>query len=462
MKAVLIGKGFSTLELLIAFFIISSALVGAYSISMNTQSVLLSSHFYIGAISRIEDVFLLKNIYYSTSTIDSFYNENIKILDITQCINKITVEERWQQESFEKSLYFNQVFSYPDYILKISESCVGEELVAKEWENYIKNDFNIDIPNITDIDVVDNLVYVSLNSDELSDPDIFIFDSKKSYKKIAEIDIGPGVFALDATRENIYVVTNSKLDQFVVLDAKNFSSPDLIVRRSLSGVDPLGSYPEGRSIKYFDKKIYIGTKETAGPELHIFNVLNPLNPYQIGFKEINHNVNDIEIKDGFAFLATSADKKELIVIDVNNTYSIFEVGFFNAGTSMVNDRDATTLYLIGEKIYIGRKRGAVLNPEFYVVDISIPSVPKKIGEFNLALSGNASYVSDITVSSDLVFISTTDASNGFFILDVSDPLNIKKNSIINFTDPLSALDMHGEIVYVVSMFGEKIYEIQKN
>ncbi|MFO0718865.1 MAG: hypothetical protein U0522_02470 [Candidatus Paceibacterota bacterium] len=486
MKGELIGKffgerlfsqrGFSTIEVLIAFVVIIVSLSAAASISFGAQSLLIDSEFNLSAISRIEEVLEKSRSLFSedfesfilaTSTVDGFYQEKVDILNITPCVKKISVMEAWKQEGVSKELSFSQIFTSPPFFEKIREPCSGDETLIQDWQKYDEQIFPTDIEGVTDVDVVGDLFFISSNAGTTADSDLFIFDSKKSYEKIAELDIGKGIFAIDATSEYVYVVTDATSSQFMIIDVSDPYVPVVVSERNLFGVDPFGSYPQGRSIKYFDGRVYIGTKETAGPEFHIFNVENPVNPYQIGYIEVTHNINDIDVRDGIAYLATSADTKELIVMDVNIPSAMQEVGYFNAGTSAVNDRDATAIYLLGKMVYLGRKRGAVLNPEFYMIDISNPLLPKKYSDFNLALSGITSYVSGIVASSNLVFISTTDSTQGFFILNVSDPENIEKVSSQYFSHPLSSIDMasgygEGEAnIFSVDLSNGDIYEIQK-
>lgn len=474
MKAESIGKfcrGFSTVEILIAFTVIILVLAGATSVSFGTQSLLIDAELYLGAISRSEEVLSntsvmlekdFNSILSATSTVENLYQEEVSVLHITPCVKKVTVLEKWKQEGVLKDLYFSQIFTSPSFFKKILDTCDGDELFSQDWEEYVAQDFSVGVEHMTDIDIIDDFVFISSNSATTTDADLFVLNSEKSYEKISELDIGAGVFAIDATRDYVYVATNASSSQFAVIDVSDPYSPIKIAERDLFGIDPWGSYPQGWSIKYFDNRVYIGTKETAGPELHVFDVSNPHNPYQIGYIEVTHNINDIEARDSLVYLATSADTQELIVMDVNDPSGMFEAGYFNAGTSAVNDRDATSLYLLGQTIYLGRKRGALLNPEFYMVDVSTPSEPKKIGDFGLSLSGITSYVSGLFVSSDLVFVSTTDSSKGFLVLDVSDPNNIEKISTPSFTHPLSRLDFQNGVVYAADYLNGDIYEIQKN
>lgn len=484
-------RGFSTLEILIAFAIVTLALSAAASVSFGAQSLVLDGELYLGSILRAEEVFEktfimssendneaqtsinFNQIINAENKIDDFYDEKIKVLDITPCIKKMSVNEKWLQENTPRFTFFSQVFSYPAFVKKSGEACSGKELFSQDWINYENSSLSAELKNVTDTDVVDDTVFISadiLDTVNVADgsiithSDLAIFDLKTPNLKISELDVGAGIFAFDFADGYVFAVINATTSQFVVIDVRDTANPALIAKRSLVLVNSEGSYPQGRSIKYFDSKVYIGTKETAGPEFHIFDVASPANPIEIGFLEITHNINSIAVRDDIAYLATSANSKELIVLDVKNPLAIFEMGSFNAGTSSPNDKDATSIYLLGNTIYLGRKRGTVTNPEFYMIDVFVPSSPALLGTSFLALTGTASSVSEIIVSSNIAFLATTDSTKGFFVLDTSAPENIKKISTAIFAHKLSALDIKDGVIYGVSssdvLLDNKIYEIK--
>ncbi|MSR73009.1 hypothetical protein EXS61_00140 [Candidatus Parcubacteria bacterium] len=485
-----LSRGFSTLEILIAFAIVTLALSAAASVSFGAQSLVLDGELYLGSILRAEEVFEktfimssenadetqtainFNQIVSAKNKIDDFYNEKIEVLDITPCIKKMLVFEKWLQENTPHSTFFSQVFSYPAFVEKNGEACSDRELFPQDWENYENSSFSAELENITDIDVVDDTVFISadiLDTVNVADgsvithPDLVIFDIKTSNLKISELDVGAGILAFDFADGYVFAVADATTSQFVVIDVRDTAQPALIAKRSLVLVNSEGSYPQGRSIKYFDSKVYIGTKETAGPEFHIFDVTYPANPIEIGFLEITHNINSIAVRDDIAYLATSANSKELIILDVKNPLAISEMGSFNAGNSSPNDKDATSIYLLGNTIYLGRKRGTVTNPEFYMIDVFMPSSPSLLGTSFLGLTGTASNISEIIVSSNIAFLATTDSIKGWFVLDVSVPENIKKISTGTFAHPLSAFDMKNGVIYSVSssdvLSENKIYEI---
>ncbi len=476
MKVVLNNKkGFILFEVVIALALSVLALAVSASATFGAQALLVDTQMYTQAIFQAQG-FLQKvaidaqnnfNFLYSstTQTQDSFqqnYDQILDVLDITPCIKKVDVTEGWQQAGRLQHVSLQTFITHPLYVLETGEMCVGNELLSTEWVLYQKNTFNINTNEPTDVDVVDDSIFLSYNSATSTNVDIRIFDKENPTNLISEIDIGEGVFAIDVTRDYIFVAVNSTSTQLVIIDIKNRDNPFVVTSKSLFGVNPLGSYPQARSIFFFNDRIYIGTKETAGPEFHIFDVSNPTNPIEIGFFEVTHNINDIVVRDDVAYLATSADTKELIVFDVSAPREIHEIGYFNAGLSTVNDRDATSLYLLGNTIYLGRKRETQFNPELYAIDISNSTLPTLSWSFAIGLMQPLSYVSGVIRRGNLLFVSSTDPENGFIVFDIKDTSNIKKISENNFQPPVISFDIQKDEIYAVDSFGENIFVISAN
>lgn len=292
MKAESTGNGFSTIEIIIAFAIITVSLTMATSISFISQNLLLDSQISLNSISNIESKLRSENSFSTTSTY-GIYNEQVSNLYISNCVKKTTFLDTWKMNGVLKSIYFSQIFTDTSYFSKILEPCDAPEFSSEEWKDRQEINYSIDVENVTDIDIVGDFAFVSSNTDALEDSDLYIFDIKNNYKKISELNVGEGIFSIDATSDFVYAVANSTSSQFLIIDVQNKNAPLFVSKRNLFGVWPEGSFPQGRSVRYFDGRVYVGTKETAGPEFHIFNVLNPSNPYEIGFIELSHNINDI-------------------------------------------------------------------------------------------------------------------------------------------------------------------------
>jgi len=456
-------QGFSALEIVISCAVITLALAAAASAFFGAQSLTMSADFYTNGLHRLQEVrekyIMLEPAHFLnvvSSTLNSIvfdtYMESRAVIDITPCIKKISTTKIWNEEVNTHSVSSMIFITDPTYVKRYGESCSGPELFPALWEDYIQSTHLFSLSNATDIDVVNSHIFISQNSLDSTDTDIVIVD-RDSMDVISELTIGSGIFALDAIRDVIFAATNSTSGQFVVIDVTHKNFPELVASVSLAGVDPYGSYPQARSIFYLDDRVYIGTKETAGPEFHVFDVSNPQNPQQLGYLELTHNINDIIVRGSVAYLATSSDSEELIVVDVTNPAAMSEIGFFNTGSSLFNDRDAMSLYLLGNNLFLGRKRGTITNNELYMIDVTNPNTPTFIASLHLIFPGTSAYVSSVQASGDLIFVSVADSNKSFFVVDISNLQNIHVLDHETVVADISAFDLAYGEVYGIDPLG---------
>ena len=82
------------------------------------------------------------------------------------------------------------------------------------------------------------------------------------------------------------------------------------------------------SLFSYDSKVYVGTKELQAMSFMYMIFFDSVLSWE-GI-EVNHNINDIEIHNNFAFLATSGNIRDLIVLDISNSSHITQaavIGF---------------------------------------------------------------------------------------------------------------------------------------
>ncbi len=253
-----------------------------------------------------------------------------------------------------------------------------------------------------------------------------------------------------------FATTASATAQLVVLDVTDIHNPVIAqnagvpAKRTLYGVNPLGSYPEGWRVYYYDKKIYLTTRETDGPEFHIFDASDPTNPTELGNKELNTTVNDFTVRDGLAYFADDSDARgELLIYDVSNPLVISEI--VGARGDFPGNTNGESLFLLGNKLYFGRQKTPSA-PEFYILDASSPRTA--VGGLPIiGLSDpNKDMGTDITnirVAGSFAFIATyANSSGGFKVWDISNPLDIQSiNLTFNFGNKPVAIDYDSNFVY---------------
>jgi len=289
----------------------------------------------------------------------------------------------------------------------------------------------------TDLDVLNKFVYLTSKASDKKKDDFFIIDATDGNNPtvIAFIDTGPGLNVIDVTTDYAYVGNDDKNSQLQILAITGPVVPDLKSTYQLPGVS--GNDAIGNSIFFYDNKVYMGTKEASGPEFHIIDVTDPVSPVSLGSKEINADVNAIQVKGDYAYLATSDDTKELQIWDISDPANITSAGNFDA----VGGGDGKSAYLLGTKLYLGRISDG--NNELNILDVANPAVIQSLGSQLIGAD-----VNDLRVRDNLAFVGTSDANREFQAWDISDPANITLWSSFNFSQVATGIDYEDNVVYV--------------
>lgn len=240
------------------------------------------------------------------------------------------------------------------------------------------------------------------------DPDTDIFGVRigdEGLNGIVTADINDNDYA--------FVLYNSTSSQLTVIDISDPSiDMPVIGSATIPNVSPGESaYP--RSIYYRNEgspTIYIGTDylafstSTSNHELHVFEVSNPTIPDWDNSVDVDRNVNDIAVRDGFAYLATGpgANNTPMKIFDLA---SGSEVGSF----SISSPRAGTALYLFEDAVYLGLQRTSSGN-NFYRIDVTDEENPQQLGN-PVDLGGNNTEVGDIAVQWPLAFIGIEGANS---------------------------------------------------
>lgn len=266
--------------------------------------------------------------------------------------------------------------------------------------------------------------------------DLFIFDIHEPSLPtlIFATNTGSGLNGIEIYDSYAYVLNNANTEQLVVLDISNLSHITQVAEMSL----PKFSFTctpttaiclAGKSMTYYDGTLYIGTPYIAfgatsahNNELHIVCVnntqvfgCNPLHPIWMGSLNVNHSIHDIWIQDAFAYLATSDDTGELMIVDITDPSALthpdisgmkFDIRTITGNPST---EDARSIFVLGNTAYIGRQRtNNVSEHILYAFDISTPNAIREITGYTIPLHRSTEYISDIIVQDSLAFISSTD------------------------------------------------------
>lgn len=455
MKEKLLGKnrGFSTLELMIAFALISIVLVGAVGgnfIAQYWSAVSRTSNEGLyKAKTRLEDLRGdIKQDFYnavsspSTASVNPAdpadasciagglcYFVESNILDISSCSKYVESKVKWQVQSYpetQTSLFTNLTNS-PEIINRGGDCLLN--VPNGNWQSNNPQSVGLQTyapgKQFTGIDILHKKIYVTTNTT----PSFIVYDIPTvvgtNPTPIGTYDLKLNTFSqklnavdvmedLSTGRTYAFVAVATTTKQLAVFDVTDSSTPELKANVTLQNVDQFGSYPEGYRLYIYGQRLYMTVRETTGSEFHIFDISTPTLPTEIGNGfELNRTVNDLVVRDQkiggttkrLAFLASDSNVKELGVLDVTGDV-ITEIN----SVDLPGIYDGLSLNIIGRKLYFGRQSNPT-GPELFVFDITTPgtSLPL-IGQGEVA--GN---VSTIKVTGNYAFIGTGKTGEEFQI-----------------------------------------------
>jgi len=302
---------------------------------------------------------------------------------------------------------------------------------------FASSNFNPGKP--TGLDVLDKNVYMT------ADHAPYLFIASTTYAALGQsggLFVGTGSFTAGVRLNDIrvakingsiyaFTAADSSVKQFRVIDVTDMNNPVLVAVRTLADVS--GSFPQGFRVYYYDKRLYITTRETAGNEFHVFDVSTPAAPVELGTGyAVNRTIESMVVAKKFhsgsdhyyAYLATDKDSAELTVLDVTNPAAITEIAF--ADQDLPGNQDGASLYLLANRLYFGRLSGGV--SELFVFDASTPwSGLRIIGQRDIGAG-----VIGLAVSGPFVWLATTKVSKEFQVYH-SDPYDLSPvNTNFNF------------------------------
>jgi len=480
MKKTTRQRGFSTLEILISAAMLTLLLTGVIIVVFGNDSFAIDSRLNNEALyfaerelneARAEaNTDFLGFTGASSTEADGFYATEVEVEGITPCKNLITSTVSWNPTTLRaQRVVLQTIVSSIEEFTKLDSDCPDEPTEEDDWKypsSLASIDFNPSGIPATDIDVDDGYAYLTANSSEPGKKDFWMINISNPsplFPSIEDsINTGEGLFGVDVAGGYAYLANNATSSQLLVVKLFDiFGDPDLeiVASSTLVGVDPSGSYPEAREVFYYNGYVYVSTRETAGPEFHVFDVSNPEAPNHVGSREINHTVRDIMVRGQYAYLATSGNQNELVVLDISSPGSI-DPSFPGTGQPELwrfdadGNEDGTAVYVVGNKTYLGRERTTGGRPNFYVLNTSNPEAPAELGADQLILNPNTE-ITGILTAGHLGFFSTSNQTVGLQIWDISDPEDMESwpdcnENEYNHSEKAIGIDTDGEYAYIAN------------
>lgn len=471
-------KGSSTLEILIAFAVLLLGITGVIGVSFGNQSVTVDAQTNNEALYKAEKILedaraASRQDFNSVNPVifplDGIYQKDLTVTDLTECKKEVKASINWSTETLRpQKIELSSRLADIKGALAQGGDCASSPPTSN-WNNpqrFASDTFNPGKP--TAIDAQNGIAY--LGADNF--PFFYIADTRNAVLNQSgglfvtfanSFDAGLQINALDAinwrdpisgsNKNYVFAAMDAASNQLKVIDVTDIYNPTAVTRSLSTCVT--GSFPEGWRIFYYKNYLYLVTRETAGPELHIFDVTTPSSPSEFGAGackgfQLNDTVESLTVRDQniggmikrYAYLATDQNNKELRVLDVTDPLNISEV--MAANQNLAGNQDGASVYLVGNKLYFGRQ-STPSGADLYIYDVSNPPT-------GLPLVGNpvdiGTGVIGIRVAGRFGFLATPKTNQEFQIWDISNPASITLIRTYNSGNVINhGLDYEPDFIY---------------
>jgi type II secretory pathway pseudopilin PulG len=473
-------KGSSTLELLIAFAILTITLTALVSVFFGNQSVTVDTQTSTEALARasreLEKERLLSNSNYlsatSTSTTETVggltYTLSMQVQDLTQCKKIATSTVSWNLGALRPlSVSLTTYLTDTAGALALGGDCVTN-IPTGTWTNpsvFSSSTFSPGKPLA--IDVLDRVAYIAedktpflkiantVTATQGQTSGLFV-NYTNGFAAASQINALDAIRWIDpstaAVKRYVFAAMNSTTNQLAIYDVTTPTAPVLVATRSLSSC-VTNSFPQGWYVVAYGNRLYLSTRETAGPELHVFDITTPSSPTELsvggntckGF-EMGDTLEQFTVRDQivngvskrYLFAATDESNKEVRVFDITNSLSISEA----TSVDLAGAQDGASVFLTGQKLYVGRLSGT--GSELFIYDVSNPTSLVLLGSRDIGTD-----VLSIRVVGSLAFMTTGKANHEFQVWNISNPSTITLVGSKNFTNiAASGIDYEPDYIYI--------------
>jgi len=257
--------------------------------------------------------------------------------------------------------------------------------------------------------------YVYLGRNLSAGREFYVFDvSSTSHPTLvgqAEMTGSPNGLAV--VGNYVYAASTDDNGELAIINISNPALPTVSVFNLNKG-NSGNNNNDALSIATDGSYLYLG-RINGGREFYIFDLVNPANPALIGQLDLNGNPNAIAVSGNYAYVASSDNASELQVIDISNKAAPFLADPYNLNSG--NDgADGLSISYGDGYVYLGRANSAA--PEYYVIDVSTPTVPVLSGTLEIGANVSSVYFDS---ASKYSFLVTAGATNNFAAIDNATP-----------------------------------------
>ncbi|MCX6703691.1 MAG: hypothetical protein NTV02_03320 [Candidatus Zambryskibacteria bacterium] len=469
-------SGFATLEILIALFILTTALSASTLVAFGNQTLLVDSKSNREALELAETLLETAQVkaltdwrgVVSFATSSARFESALEVTSIDYVTKQVKAKVNWKN-----SYNINQHVTLSSLITDFQNTAEGDtcdptlsgDWTKPETKNTVtafKNLVSDPAGNyiITNLDVYHDRLFVTANNSSQNKETFFVFDVEDSTNPtlISKLDndltlnTGLNAVTIASTTDGVFAyvasATSFTKGQLQIINVS--VNPPVVIKTfkiPLNIVSGSSTQGTGVRIAYKNGYVYLGLSKTvSGPEFNIIDVRNPNNPVWVGGFTVGSSINDIVIHGEYAYLATP-HSQELMIVDISDPSNPALVGGYDAPSSNTTG-SGKSIYLANNRVYLGRTITSS-NPEFYIIDANQPRTytPQVLGFKEVNTS-----INQLLVRESLAYFLTTAGTLQFWdIATTSDITSYTTGLVLPQNSKGVALDCEKNVLFVGSV-----------
>lgn len=199
---------------------------------------------------------------------------------------------------------------------------------------------------------------------------------------VYDVTQGAGANTVLPVGPYVYVGLTNNNPELVVLKGGSGEWEIPLLQSSVN----LASAADGRSVAQSGNYAYVGTLASgSGGEFSIINIADTAFPLFVRSLEIGADVNAVALSGPYAYLATSDNARELIVVNIADPNNPFIVGAYNS----VGNLDGAAVRVSGTSVVLGtRNNTAGSGREVYLLDAANPALPTLLAAMEVGSNVN--------------------------------------------------------------------------
>ncbi|MFA6295976.1 MAG: hypothetical protein WC663_01340 [Patescibacteria group bacterium] len=210
----------------------------------------------------------------------------------------------------------------------------------------------------------------------------------------------------------VYLTSDSGTQEFQIFQPNTGNSWDCIKQTGIYDSTGLQDATDVNVVAVSNRAYITTVNNAAGNEFYILDISTPSTPTLLGSLDLNADANALYINGNYAYIATSSDNQELMVVNITNPGSLSINGSYDADSNV----DATDVFVSGNYAYLTTKVNSTvgINPEFYILDITTPTNPALTGYLEPDTNVNS-----VFYSNDKAYLATIKDIQELIIVDVT-------------------------------------------